>query len=303
MRRLFSKVKKIVSICVACAVCILSLTAVPMMRASAVNTAQMYKVYNAQNGSYITSYTLLANPVKDNSKVVIGTDNRVVDFSKNGVVKIVTNLGFGTGFVVDSHTIATAAHCVCSKNSENSTDYNISSGLKVLIFNQNGSIDKTITNLQQIHIPNNYANTYGFTNKFDYALITVSDDLSDYANFNLGVMLDDFINSGKPVSITGFPGIVNNSVVNTTINHNMYTGVGYVITNQRDKDRQLCVDCDSTGGNSGGPIYISTQYNNQVHYTVIGIITAENSNDNINIGTRMTTELLHFYKNNPNISY
>ena len=67
------------------------------------------------------------NPVdtlsSTNARAVIGDDTRVVDFSKSGVVKINFTASngesyWGTGFVVDEHTIATAAHCVCTGSAE-----------------------------------------------------------------------------------------------------------------------------------------------------------------------------------------
>lgn len=294
MRRLFSKLKKTVSICVACAVCVLSLTAVPMMKASAVNTAQMYKVYNAQTGSYISSYTLLANPVKDNSKSVIGTDSRVVDFSKSGVVKLMDATNYiGTGFIVDSHTIATAAHCAYNKNI---------TGIRV--FNSNGTIALTATPVQS-HIPNTYIQSFIYIDirrQYDYALITVEEDLSDYACFNLGVAMDGFLTSSKSVSITGFPTEVNGETVNNKTKNNMYTGTGIIAGGS---EYTFDYNVDTIGGNSGGPIYMTTTYNGNVYYTVVGIHTRGKGylSDPYNHGTRITTDLMHFYLNNSNISY
>ncbi len=83
------------------------------MKANAVNTAQTYKVYNATNGSYLRSYTLNPLTADNNTRSVIGEDERVIDWTKSGVVKIMTSNSYiGTGFVIDAHTIATAAHCV-----------------------------------------------------------------------------------------------------------------------------------------------------------------------------------------------
>lgn len=62
-----------------------------------------------------------------------------------------------------------------------------------------------------------------------------------------------------------------------------------------------------TGGNSGGPVYVKTEYNGKEYAVVIGITTVATwGGDNIyngGGGVRMTTNLLHFYKNNPNIAY
>ena len=270
MKKSLFKGKKTVSVFIASTMLALTLTATMNMQVSAaVNTSQSYKVYNASNGSFVQSYTLSENPVMDRSKGVVDTDDRVVDFSKNGVVKIVTRSGIGTGFVVDDHTIATAAHCICSKPSVNATNYNVNPISQILIFKPDGSVEKTITDAKQYHIPDNFALTSGYTNKYDYALITVSEDLSEYANFGLGVMMDSFKNTNKPVSATGFPGKVRGQTVNTATVHNMYTGVGYVVNNPFDAERQFCVDCDITPGSSGCPIYTSSTFDGKVRVALV----------------------------------
>lgn len=290
MNKVFLKFKKAVSVAIACSVCILSLTAVPSMNASAANNSSMtYKVYNAATASYISSYQLTSNPKVDNSRSVILPDERVVDFTKSGVVKI---MGFtdyiGSGFIVDSHTIATAAHCA----------YNLQiSGIR--IFNSNGNIALTATPVQY-HIPNLYVQTH--SGNYDYALITVEEDLSDYACFNLGVAMDNFLTSSKSICVTGFPQKVNNVIVNGVVEtedrNNMYTGIGTI---SGGNEYVLNYNVDTYRGNSGGPVYTSTSYNGNVYYTVIAIHTT--GAGTYNYGTRINTNLMHFYKNNPNISY
>lgn len=290
MNKVFLKFKKAVSVAIACSVCILSLTAVPSMNASAVNNCIMiYKVYDAATASYISSYQLTPSPRVDNSRSVILPDERVVDFTKSGVVKIMGSTDYiGSGFVVDAHTIATSAHCAYNKQI---------SGIR--IFNSNGNIALTATPVQ-CHIPNLYVQTQG--SNYDYALITVEEDLSDYACFNLGVAMGNFLTSSKSVCVTGFPRKVNdvtvNGIVQTEDRNNMYTGVGTVTGGN---ECVLNYNVDISEGNSGGPVYTSTSYNGNVYYTVIAIHTADLSANNY--GTRINTNLMHFYKNNPNISY
>ena len=51
-----------------------------------------------------------------------------MDFSKSSVVKIMDSYNYrGSGFVVDEHTIATAAHCVLDEQLS-----------EILLFNSNG---------------------------------------------------------------------------------------------------------------------------------------------------------------------
>lgn len=73
----------------------------------------------------------------------------------------------------------------------------------------------------------------------------------------------------------------------------MYTGVGSILNCD---DQRLQYNTDTSGGQSGAPVYIVTTFQNKVYYTVIAIHTHGG-----NYGVRMTTDVLHFYYNNPNI--
>lgn len=300
MKKSLFKGKKTVSVFIASTMLALTLTATMNMQVSAaVNTSQSYKVYNASNGSFVQSYTLSENPVMDRSKGVIGTDDRFVDFSKNGVVKIVTRGGIGTGFVVDDHTIATAAHVLYNGNAVPVSH--------IYFFKQDGSIDMDITNPSYCHIPSIYTSDVKDAVVHDYALITVEQDLSEYANFNLGAPLDNFISRGSTVLTTGFPGKVNDKTVNTVTDHNMYTSAGSTVDNVYDASIEISYNNDASGGNSGGPVYTSTLFNGKFYYTVVGIhaksAVSGDLPNSANRAVRMTTDLIHFYKNNPNIDY
>lgn len=279
----------------------------PYSQVSAVNNneAMVYNIYsNVRGGSLKTHYTLDASPVLTSSKErkVLGDDTRQVDFSKNGVVKIITSEGgIGTGFIVDGNVIATAAHCVYSKG--NASSYNCGLTIeKIIIFNTDGSTAKTITNnVKEIHLPQKYIDSGAGSNAYDYALITVGEDLSDYAIFNLGIMQNDFVKkSTNKIYTTGFPGIVKGNEVNTGEKHNAYTGSGEVCTYQYfDYSRQFCFDNDVSGGDSGEPVYVKTTFDGETYYTVIGITTAEA--ENCNVANRISPTLLQFYKNNSNL--
>lgn len=295
MKKALFKGKKAVSISIASTMLALTLTATMSIQASAsVNTSQSYKVYNAVNGGYVKSYTLSANPVMDKSKTIIDTDDRFVDFSKNGVVKIVTSIGsWGTGFVVDDHTIATAAHVLYNGNAVPVSH--------IYFFNQDGSIDMDITNPSYCHIPNIYMSNVEDAIVYDYALITVKQDLSEYENFNLGAPLDSFIHRESTVLTTGFPAEVNSKDVNNLTEHNMYTSAGSTIDDVHRADIEISYNNDTSGGNSGGPVYTSTLFNGKFYYTVVGINVK--GAGTANRATRMTTDLIHFYKNNSYITY
>lgn len=263
---------------------------------SSINTSQTYYVYDGITGEFLRQYTLNAVPYVDNSRSVIGADTRTVDFSVSGVAKLMSETGcLGSGFVVDGHTIGTAAHCVYNRNANSVRIVD-----SVRLFDMVGVVRK-IAYPVEVHIPKNYVTNSSATD-YDYALISVWEDVSKYACFNLGTILDSVNMSTTPIFVSGFPQIVGDTYVNLS-NDTEYTGTGQLSFLET---RTIFYDVDTSGGDSGGPIYMKTIMNSKTYYTLIGIHT--NGEDNnihrgCNYGTRITTELLHFYKNNSNVSH
>ncbi len=266
-------------------------------KADAGDITLKYNAHNARTGGYLRQYSLTVEG--NNARTVIGNDDRVIDYSKNGVVKIITNYGLGSGFVVDEHTIATAAHCVYNQA--------ISS---ILFFDKDGNNSMTITNPVEYHIPEKYIARAGLeytyeTSYYDYALITVKQSLKDYCCFDFGMMTKQFPDlSTNAISVSGFPGSVKGKTVNDYEKHALYTGTGKV--NICNSENTGYVDLfyytnDFTPGNSGGPIYVNEQINGQTYYTVVGIAVA--STDPQNVGTAMSPTVLKFLRGNSNKNY
>lgn len=281
--------------------------ALPHNDSNIVNTNtnnRTYNVYTAGGGVFRRSYTLSVandeNVASTNS--VIGSDERVIDWTKSGVVKLYTNFNYGgTGFVVGPHTIATAAHCLVDYS-----DLSRSMISDIKFFDSNGNdINFNVTPIEY-HIPVDYISSNGngsdtYTPCSDYALITVQEDLSDYNIFNLGMMTNTF-NMTQPISVTGFPQKYLGEVVNDFYDHLMCTGAGHFNgfgnSHLGYNNDLLLHDVDTSSGNSGSPIYITESVNGQVYFTVIGIHIS-----GANKGTRIDSELLKFYKGNPHLEY
>lgn len=259
-----------------------------------------YQEYNAQSGEAIgDDYVLYpVNSIGGTApRNIFGADTRQIDYSKSGVVKLTTTYPRGssecTGFVVDEHTILTAAHCVYDMESESPIN-----NLKYTLYNSNGTEVATY-NAVSYHLPVAYTDvTNYYTETYDYALITVSQDLSDYMCFDVGVATDRIINSSNLIYATGFSGsresANGNSSINTSLYGHMVTSVGY-LSRSLAEDR-IFYDTDTVGGQSGCPIYIS---NSDGRMTVIGICTS--NYDEYNVAARIDTDMLHFIYNNPNI--
>lgn len=280
----------------------LSFLSVMNFTSSADNNLLAYNKYNAQTGAFLGYYTLDSMPTTNNSRSIIYDDDRVVDWSKSGVVKIVSEandngyISMGTGFVVDEHTVATAAHVVFETNLD-----------RIELYNSRGNLAMTATPVET-HVPYDYASSTNKPTNFDYALVTVSEDLSDYMCFDLAVPLQTGISS----NITGFPGTIypegggSNGI---GANGKMYTGTGTVtsITNG-------IISCDnfSSSGASGSPIYVSESYNGKAYNSVIGInsevVLSYNGNTGEYIGRDahgpvMSFNIIHFLINNNRKSY
>ncbi len=261
------------------------------VNSKATDTGRTYYVYNPNTGAFSRHYTLSALPSSLNTRTVFSPDERVVDWTKIGTVKILTssgNIHMSSGFVVDDHTIATAAHCLI-------TDGTADVITDIRLFDTSGECVLSATPIE-MHIPEYYINPIDEDNdglldeeNYDYALITINEDLSAYCHYSLGVPTDSFLTSSSQISVTGFPGDLNNSLyVNT-----MYTGVGNVTGGTA---KRIFHNADTAGGNSGSPIYITETRNNQTFDTVVAIHTHGYSS--YNAGVRITTDLLQFYLNN-----
>lgn len=310
------KFKKVTAVFMAMLLMILSFSYTANDNSNALNTTRTYKVYNATNGKYLRDYTLNSLKSSYNTRAIIGNDDRVIDWTKSGVVKILTfnekdEKSFSTGFVVGEHTIATAAHCLYGFYE----GQELKSISKILLFDNNGNVIKykddkgnekdSITPIEY-HISSEYINEG--KNMNDYALITIKEDLSDYMCFGLGIPLDSFVNgeTNATVSITGFPAFVNGKEVNTSDKNMMYTGKGKIFYEEGINEAFILCTSDISEGNSGGPIYITESLNGKTYYTVVGIIT--NGDNRIimpkrNLGTRIDTNIMHFYKSNDNLKW
>lgn len=258
-----------------------------------------YKVFNATTGNYLREYSLTVEGNKTRD-IIGGTDDRVIDYTKSGVVKLIVkhknfNLPYiGSGFVVDDHTIATAAHMVENRQ--------ITS---ILFFDQDGNNCMTITDPVEYHYPSDFVRT-GKASYEDYALITVKQSLEDYRCFDFGMMTEEFPDlASNVISVSGFPGEVRgNKEANTVSHHELYTGNGVVVGYETEHTGYvdfIKYTADATGGNSGGPAYVTEHINNQIYYTVIGIHAGGSTANNAAIA--MSPTVLKFLRGNSNKNY
>ena len=235
-------------------------------------------------------------------RTIIGTDDRYMVNSpeNNGIVRLSNGC---TGFIVGDHEIATNAHAVyySEKDTWKEIEY-------IDTYDNSGSITNVRLTPIEAHFPSNFHihkkksnGDYKYNGNYDYALITVKENLSKHIHFDLGVSYNlsqsNFANI--PIYVTGCPQSTNTGAGNGS-NH-LFTGEGRIL-DRIDNSYKLSYNADTTPGNSGSPVYTITQnYKDGMYSYTYTAIAVHNAGSNE--GPRMTKYLLQFYRNNPNINY
>lgn len=144
-----NKVTVIVAVIVAMILAFTSSGFNSIYNANAYTSARSYFKYDASDGGYFGFYTL---PQTNLSQIqsVINTDGRTTNTFNNGVVKLIGESNYlGSGFIVDNHVIATAAHCVFN------SDYESRIVEDILAFSSNNTVLAHLTPVE-VHIPCQY---------------------------------------------------------------------------------------------------------------------------------------------------
>ncbi len=261
----------------------------PAEDARALNQSREYLRYDFATGQ-TTTYTLSALSELSLTRSVIGDDTRVPDTSNQAVVLA----GGGAGFIVSDHIVATAAHCLYHRDIDNPANSHYITDARVTIYDESGKNSVKTLMPVSFHIPMLYfeKGENEFLN-YDYGFIYVEEDLSEYGRFDLGVPMDECATYHTNVYNSGFPSDTDDGKF-ADREYKRYTGSGNVV---EMTDYVVRYNADASGGNSGGPIYTESTFNNQVYRTVIAIHSAGDSERNQ--GVRVTTDLMHFYYNNP----
>lgn len=270
---------------------------------SPASISQKYVVFNYETGKEEKTYTLSLSQTEQvgstasPDSIVDGKDDRIVQNGMDGIVYLDSG---ATGFIVGDHEIATAAHCVYKLANKS-----WKSKMKIHLPDKYGIAD-TSTTLTPVsaHIPYEYKQTIDVGGyKYDYALITVKEDLRQYSHFSLGIPYNYTSATFKEYNIyvTGYPAeLQEDDGSNTTVSpKRLYTGRGKI---KGFSNNLLRYNTDTSGGNSGSPVYVKELYTlggrTIEQNTVIGIHVAGGSTSN---GCVPIDGLkLKFFLNNPN---
>ncbi len=220
----------------------------------------------------------------------------------SATVKITGNYGGytaeGTGFIIGEHEIMTAAHVV---------DQFTGCTFTVTVPDANPySSNSQKFDVKSVHIPKSYidftqSHVYGdSTQNYDYAIVVVDADLSEYGSYLLGMATDSAINNNVPIHCVGYSGnalkISNGTIeqFNTSVND------GY-------KDNNITFNAVSFGGTSGGPIYVESAFSmtgneNQAetYRTAVSLVSTGDRNNHV-YGYYIDPIVLQFAYDNDNL--
>lgn len=271
---------------------------------------RQYFGYSYLDNEEIEPYTLNANAVSLNSAegsqsrgLIGGDDNRQIahGYENTGIVSV----NSGTGFIVGDHQIATAAHCVYNEN--NNT---FPTSILVKTYDRTGEPTGEELTVAEVHIPTNYPGTNFSDHIYDYALITVVNDLSNYVHFDIGNCYN-VTNSEVgtiPLHVTGRPGKIGDDLEIRNTTNTLYTHHGSVYGNSNTSI--LCYTADTSGGQSGSPVYTITRelYDGKFSYTYTALAIhahheGEEGNSLYNYGALMTKHHLIFFNSNSLANY
>ena len=248
-----------------------------------------------------TPYTLPPYPIAaiNNEDEQLRTPTDVIDHSNRNVVRITTSGGAGSGFIVDDHIIATAAHVIYNRS-----DSTFEDDVEVEVYNYSAIVNSSnllcTTDAVTLHIPKKYATlTGGYQDNYDYALIYVEDDLSDYGIWKIGIATDEFIAAEDGLLTTsGF------RTKNGVTARYCSTGspIDYVQSYSPNNLKQYRMKTEgiSYPGKSGGAVYYSSEYGNYTPKSITGIVTgsANGNSEGPTWAVRFTPTLITFYLRN-----
>lgn len=259
-----------------------------------INAAYSVRYYwrHNYNSTSPASYTQYSLSVEQRPRSIIGPSNMINDTDASVVSLTITDNGEtkpGTGFIVGDHVIATAAHCLYNKDTKKFNN------IKIEVVSANNVTSRTIYP-KYGHISKDYVTYLGKYNMYDYALLYVEEDLTEYGIFDMGIATDKYADDEGEVILSGFPDGRSSGGLRKM-------SIGNVVSNGTTES-YLAYDADTKEGNSGSPVYVEEGYiveNNggALYYgytTVIAInVMEDQGNQGYNSGVRINANHLKFY--------
>lgn len=210
-------------------------------------------------------------------------------------------VNIGTGFIIGDHEIMTVSHNVYNGAFRsysiiipNANPYNV----------ENSVVIEPIA----VHVPQKYIDFKsgyigGSSQDYDYAIITVEEDLSQYGSFLLGMASSSVITNNIPVHCLGYFGRTLKTSSGTMISINTTVHSNYT-------ENSYSFNLFTFNQTSGGPIYVESSfgisgtsnedYQIKTYRTVISIASTSNMNssDPLTNGYIIGPDVLQFAYSN-----
>jgi hypothetical protein len=262
--------------------------------------------YDDDSSSLVGNYTLSLTSYSSSASATSSTDSSKVtipqlraDNSHQNVVEIITDDGTYSGFIVGDHQIATTAEAVYDNSSYKINAKNVRKNISMSIYSDYKTAEVTELSPDYIHVPNSYMVSSSTDFIYNYAVIEVADDLSEYGIWNLGVISDEFTENNPVVELNGFE------------NHKRYLSYGIVEDLESElgnsdkylKKHHIQSECGNMGDPETGTMLGGVTIYDGTN-SAIGIPAYFNTESNGRTDSmRVTSALLRFYISNTNLEF
>jgi hypothetical protein len=207
----------------------------------------------------------------------------------------------GSGAIVGPHLILTSASNVFDINTHK---YKVGANcdISVFTFDSNNEPIRTDVVVESFHVPATFVSALpeDYDPIYDYALIVVEDDLTDYGMFSLGVPLDAAIVDHLPVTAEGFPRCApcfSSGFRKYTVASNGFIGLN--LSTDPDMETYFIVSAASYKGSEGSPVFLQSIYGSSTYEPIVTIFVDCDNNSFDDGGVRVIRPILRFVYDNP----
>lgn len=207
---------------------------------------------------------------------IIGSDDRKKAPADSAVVQIQRN-GYNhcTGWMISEDTLVTAAHCLFDSDRNEWTPK--------LTFRPSSWSQWSYEFASQKWISSNYAKTGSADT--DWGVVKFSRPLSS-SWFGMQPSTSPSALAGEKATIKGFPGEKGRGLIRDYAQ--LWVGNGYLKAGTASR---VCYDIDTTGGQSGSPVYIKNGAAVAIHSHGVGLGSCPSNNES-NSGVWITPQMI-----------
>lgn len=288
--------KRLVAICLIM-VCMLSVSSNVYANEESDNgTTGMEFISKSVETGETTVYTISKETVRSGEMVqpsykgtapddrkIIGSDNRIrvtstTSFPYRAIAYLESywpdgTTTIGTAWMISLDAAATAGHCVYDSERGGWAD-----NITIWPGYNDGTAPYGSATVTTMHTSTNYISSED--RNYDYGVLELKTSIGNTVGY-FGFRWQSASYTGSSATVTGYPG--------KSLQGQMWKMAGNITS---CTSTRLEYQIDTTGGQSGSPVYY---YTSDSGYVAIGIHTAEYLNKDYNLGTRITEYMYNFF--------